>query len=132
MKSTGELFHVTMTTKIMGINTQDYRLVVVRELPDKQDDSSVEENDEKDFKAFTDILPEMSNEPEILFEFDPEGRIISANQTFFDKTLYTLNDIQNGLHFNSILFSEHDSDLFRNILADSVKGFNDFNLSCKN
>ena len=132
IKSTGELFPVSMTTKVFDFNNKNFRLVVVRELPKKQEETTGEENSEENFKALSAILPEMSTDPEILFEFDLDGRIIKANQTFFDKTGYTRDDIKSGLIVNSILLSEHDFDLLNSIQTNSVKEINDFNFSCKN
>ena len=130
----GDSFPVHMHTRLIDVDDMRYRLVTVCIIKEETPQPKTGKVREEIVNAFNYILPEMTSEPEILFEMDEQGRFISANRFFFEKTGYTSEDIGNGLLLNSILSSEDNPEnmsVLDSIITCENDTFSDFSIICR-
>ena len=64
---------------------------------------------EKRFKNITDLMPE------IIFEADKNGKLIYVNNRFFENTLYTQKDFENGIIYIDLISKKAFQEIRRDI-----------------
>jgi PAS domain S-box-containing protein len=133
-KKNGEIFPVEMVTKLVTIDNNIFRLVITRPLKEIDFTPQKPDTSETPIEYLSNILPEMTGEPEIVFESDVNGIITSANPVFYHKTGYSEQDIQKGLKINHFFFSaEPKKDIFdgKHFSAEKMKLISEYNLLCR-
>ena len=95
--SDGREFPAEVLTKLITIENEVFRWVVIHDLSDLVNNDKDYIISDNQIRDMIEQLPDVFGEPEIVFIIDTAGTIISANKSFFDKLGYLKNDLIEGL-----------------------------------
>ena len=96
-KKKGHLFPVEILTKLIEIDGKKCRFAVIHDLSKYQEIKTNTAVPYDKIKTLASLLPELIDEPEIIFDTDVNGYVTSANEYFFNLSGYTNEDIKKGL-----------------------------------
>ncbi|MCE5249900.1 PAS domain S-box protein [bacterium] len=133
-KKNGRPIPVIMITRLFTANEQHYRMMIIHDMADVEKTLKDTVPQTMTTEELSDILPEMTGEPEMVFETDQKGFIQRANTVFHDKTGYSNTDFKKGLNITHFFFPSNPGDKLGDItslLPEKMKGINEFNLLCR-